>query len=90
MGADLTENNAFDAYARTSGWHYDNGGRYREEYWEWYIRDSGAGTVLLRQASGKVRVVRFEGVESRELWSGVIRTSEEFDQMLAAIARLTQ
>jgi len=84
MTVDLTSNNAFDDYAAKSGWYYDNGGRYREEYCEWYIRDS-PGPVLLRQAHDRVCIVRFDGLAPSELWSGVIRTSDEFDQMLIAV-----
>jgi hypothetical protein len=82
MRTDLTTNAPFDEYAARFGWHYDNGGNYRGEYWEWYMRSSDH-IVLLRQAPDRVCVVRFSGLTPFELWSGTIRTSDDFDRMTA-------
>jgi hypothetical protein len=81
---EITENKAFDGFVRERGWEYDNGGRYLDEYWDWYT-GATAGLVLLRQAPDRLALVRFDGLNPTELWSGRVSTSEEFDQMLKAI-----
>lgn len=84
---DLTINNAFDQYVAKSGWAYDNGGQYQQQHWDWYVGDI-PGVLLLRQAPDRVCVVRFQGLTPTELWSGIIRTSEQFDRMASSIDEL--
>ena len=84
---DLTSNKDFDEYAAQFGWVYDNGGQYLQQRWDWYVSDT-AGIALLRQAPEKVCVVRFEELTPTELWSGIIRTSDEFDRMAGSIDEL--
>jgi len=81
---DLTTNNAFDAYAARFDWAYDNGGKYRDEHWDWYA-GKVTGLVLMRQKPDRVCVVHFDGLKPTELWSGRVRTTKDFDTMLASI-----
>jgi hypothetical protein len=84
MGTDLTSNNDFDDYADRFGWAYDNGANYRGEFWDSsYVRRH---FLLLRKGPDQVCVVRFEGRTECEIWSGVIRTSDDFDRMMQSIA----
>jgi hypothetical protein len=79
----LQDNNSFDEYARQRGWAYDNAGRYRSEDWDWYAGPV-AGVVLLRRAPDRVALVRFDGLNPTELWSGRVSSPEEFDEMIRA------
>jgi hypothetical protein len=94
---ELTNNQAFDDYAARFGWHYDNGGRYREFNWDWYASSAHRwdrrpdGTVqhfvvIMRRERSTVCAVHFAGGESTEIWSGDIRTSTDFDRLRAIIA----
>jgi hypothetical protein len=78
---DLTDNDAFDKYACQYGWEYDNGGRYRDEYWEWFVGRSPS-IVLLRQPPDRLALVRFDGLTPNELWLGRASTSQQFDQVM--------
>lgn len=86
MGTDLTSNQAFDEYAARFGWAYDNGQRYGDECWDRY-EGHPMGIVLLRHANDRVCVVRFEGPRPVEIWSGALRTSDDFDLMVSSVAR---
>ena len=80
----LTTNQAFDDYAAKYGWDYDNGGRYRDELRDWYVRED-AGLVLLRQSHEHVALVSFQGSAAKEIWSGRIETSEVFDLLMTML-----
>ncbi len=80
---ELNSNRRFDDHAAHYGWVYDNCGSYRNEYWDWYF-GSLAHTVLLRQSTGRLALVRLEGLTPTEIWSGQISTTEEFDDLMAA------
>ena len=83
---DLTDNKAFDGYASRYGWAYDNGGKYLDQCWDWY---SGRipGVVLMRQPPTKIAIVRYDGLNPTELWSGQVATDQDFDRAMAAIGR---
>jgi hypothetical protein len=85
MASDLTTNQAFDDYAARFGWVYDNGGRYRGEYWEYYFRKD-SDLHLLRQGPDRIAVVRFGSSPPTEVWSGRIATSDDFDQLMARLS----
>jgi hypothetical protein len=94
---ELTSNQAFDDYATRFGWACDNGGRYRGLDWDWYAssahrwgrRPDGTvqqAVVVMRRQLTTVCAVHFGGRESKEFWCGDIRTSADFDRLLAIIA----
>jgi hypothetical protein len=84
MGTDLTDNNAFDRYAARFGWAYDNGGYYRGEIWERF-EGRVRNVVLMRGAQDQVCIVRFVEHIPSEIWSGTVRTTDDFDRMVASI-----
>jgi hypothetical protein len=97
MVIELTDNQAFDDYAAKFGWDYDNSGWYRGLAWDRYASNPHRwgrmpdGTVhhtveIMRRGRTTVAAVHFAGREPTEIWSGDIRTSVEFDRLLAAIA----
>lgn len=97
MEIELTDNQAFDDYAARFGWEYDNGGRYRGLDWDRYASNAHRwdrlpdGTVrqtveIMRRQRTSACAVHFAGREPTEIWSGDIRTSTDFDRLLAIIA----
>ena len=97
MKTELTDNQSFDDYAARSGWDYDNGGWYRGLVWDWYTSNAHRwgrlpdGTVgqtieIMRRHPATVCAVHFAGREATEIWSGDIRTTTDFDRLLAVIA----
>jgi hypothetical protein len=96
MEIELNTNQAFDEYAARFGWEYDNGGQYGDLAWDWYASNAhrwgrrGDGTVrhtvvIMRRNRASVCAVHFAGGESREIWSGEIGTSADFDRLCAII-----
>jgi hypothetical protein len=97
VAIELTNNQAFDDYAAKFGWDYDNGGSYRCLAWDQYASNAHRwgllpdGTVhhtvvIMRRQRDTVCAVHFVGLEPTEIWSGDIRTSTDFDRLLAIIA----
>ena len=82
---DLADNQAFDRHLAQRGWLYDNGGRYREEYWEWYAGPVG-GVVLLRQSPDRIALVRFTGLAPHEIWLGHVSSFADVDEVLKLAA----
>jgi hypothetical protein len=97
MDMDLLDNQAFDDYAARFGWDYDNGAWYQGLAWDSYASNAHRwerlpdGTVnqtvvIMRRGRTIVRAVHFVGRTPNEIWSGDIRTSVDFDRLLAIIA----
>src|ERR1051326_502171 len=84
MATQLTHNKAFDDYVIKFGWLYDNGGRYRDEHWDWYAGRVTA-LVLMRQPPSRVAIVQFSGLTPIELWIGQVMTDVDFDRAMATI-----
>jgi hypothetical protein len=83
METDLTDHNAFDRYAARFGWFYDNGMSYGGKSWERFERNDDSHVVVVRRGPDEVCVVRFEGATPFEIWAGAIRTTADFDRMVA-------
>ncbi|MBI3406841.1 MAG: hypothetical protein HY040_00610 [Planctomycetes bacterium] len=94
----MSDNQEFDDYAAKFGWDYDNGGRYKGQIWDRYASNEhrwdkrSDGTVhqtieIMRRGPATVAAVHFTGREPKEIWTGEIRTSAEFDELMAIIAQ---
>jgi hypothetical protein len=81
----LSTSQSFDEYAARYGWVYDNGGRYRDELWDWYCGDEPR-VVLLRQGPDRVALIRLTGTTPDEIWSGPVADTAEFDRLMDLLA----
>jgi hypothetical protein len=89
--------NIFDEYAyRLGGWAYDNGWRYKGEFFgAAYVGEvfegakSGEQNYLLMLRDGntpdRTIILHKTGDQLNELWSGQVETKDDFDNMMNII-----
>ncbi len=94
--ASFPDHNAFDRYAWDNGrWEYDNSWKYQGNGYASYRKDeftlNAQGYIveflmLLRDdTSGEAIVVYSQRGTYTEIWRGIILSTEEYSQMMAAV-----
>lgn len=87
--SDLTDHDAFDAFADQHGWSYDNGWSFEGEAWDsHYAPERFRGLQMLRRAPGRIVVIRVGGEAHTAIWSGEVTTARDFEAMIARLGEL--
>ncbi len=97
MTREFEDPNDFDRYALEKGkWAYDNGWRYKEEYFgAAYVGEEFGKTALgesnyllmLREGNTPHRtlILHVIGSQFMEVWIGQVEAKDEFDQMMVGV-----